>query len=763
MAAAAAAAAAAASSAALAGGGGGENVKVAVRCRPFNRREKDLEATCIVEVRDGRTIELKHPTDASREPSIFTFDHAYFWDSRQEDLYADLGKPILDKAISGFNGTIFAYGQTGSGKTFSMMGGEDEGSEGIIPRLNRSMFEELQRIHSEVDKAGEGEEEPETYESLVSVSYLEIYNEVIKDLLNPSDRRLEVREHPKLGIYVKDLATLVVEEPGTVAQLIEQGNKVRKVAATKMNDRSSRSHSCFIIKIEQRRVVKTHGSDGSVTTRTTTVNAKLNLVDLAGSERAEKTGATGARLMEGAAINKSLTTLGNVINALASTDGKKRHVPYRDSKLTRLLQESLGGNSMTLMIAAVSPASDNFDESLSTLRYADRAKQIKNTAKRNEDVNQAIIRELRQEIEDLRKQLMAQQASMARNAGGTPEDTARVSELEDTISALEHAKLQSWERQQELSRLYEEERKKNLANETKVMSVMQTLKEDNMETLRRLKELDTDEAKLTKKFRKLRETHKVSRVELAEQMTEWQRLHELDGGREDGPNAEGIARCLERVEALHGQVEAEQQELLAIKESIKNVEEERETVRAEAAAQRRLLEEDAELRKAIAEEERKRVTAEAQAELHARLEEERAKLQREAERERQELLAKYHSSAGGSVDSGEMEKLQLELLEARRERDVARLNNRSLRAERDAEIAQVKADSDAELHKHRVQELRMLRSVMEGYEDERGHLRQQITELSSLLRQAAADITHLQTENEKLKGQLILARAWEPV
>ncbi|RHY83547.1 hypothetical protein DYB26_012839 [Aphanomyces astaci] len=338
------------------------NVKVAVRCRPMSSKEAQMGSRSIVKVAD-QCIAIENPNDPSDDKK-FTFDYAYFTDSVQSQVYADVAQPLVDQAFQGYNGTIFAYGQTGSGKTHTMMGTGDD--HGIIPKMNEDLFRRVEAQSSDTTKF------------LITVSFLEIYNEVIKDLLNPSDKVLKIREHPDMGIYVEHLAELVVRDPADVTRLLDEGNKVRQVAATQMNERSSRSHSCFTIKIASKKVETLQAM-----TRQTMMNAKINLVDLAGSERAAKTGATGDRLKEGAAINKSLSALGNVINMLADRS-KKGHVPYRDSKLTRLLQESLGGNSLTVMIAAVSPADYNFDESLGTLQYANRAKSIKNATRKNE-------------------------------------------------------------------------------------------------------------------------------------------------------------------------------------------------------------------------------------------------------------------------------------------------------------------------------------------------------------------------------------------
>jgi kinesin family protein 1 len=331
----------------------------------------------------------------------FAFDKSYWSFNRddphfagQDNLHNDLGKPLLDNAFQGYNNCIFAYGQTGSGKSYSMMGYGKEA--GVIPKICQDMFERIGELQQD-----------KNLRCTVEVSYLEIYNERVRDLLNPSTKgNLKVREHPSTGPYVEDLAKLVVSSFNEIEHLMDEGNKARTVAATNMNETSSRSHAVFTLTLTQKRHdVQTNMAMEKV--------AKISLVDLAGSERATSTGATGARLKEGAEINRSLSTLGRVIAALADlSDGKKKRtgkgasqVPYRDSVLTWLLKDSLGGNSMTAMIAAISPADINFDETLSTLRYADSAKRIKNHAVVNEDANARMIRELKEELATLRSRL----------------------------------------------------------------------------------------------------------------------------------------------------------------------------------------------------------------------------------------------------------------------------------------------------------------------------------------------------------------------
>ncbi|KAL4758505.1 kinesin-3 motor protein uncA [Aspergillus foveolatus] len=387
--------------------GGGGNIKVVVRVRPFNSREIERGAKCIVQMKDSQTILTPPPgaeeksrkggnKAAAEGPKTFAFDRSYWsFDKKapnyagQDNLFSDLGVPLLDNAFQGYNNCIFAYGQTGSGKSYSMMGYGKE--YGVIPRICQDMFERIRKI-----------QEDKNLTCTVEVSYLEIYNERVRDLLNPSNKgNLKVREHPSTGPYVEDLAKLAVRSFEEIENLMDEGNKARTVAATNMNETSSRSHAVFTLMLTQKR----HDAETSMDTEKV---SRISLVDLAGSERANSTGATGARLKEGAEINRSLSTLGRVIAALAdAASGKKKgkQVPYRDSVLTWLLKDSLGGNSMTAMIAAISPADINFDETLSTLRYADSAKRIKNHAVVNEDPNARMIRELKDELAQLRAKL----------------------------------------------------------------------------------------------------------------------------------------------------------------------------------------------------------------------------------------------------------------------------------------------------------------------------------------------------------------------
>lgn len=438
----------------------GDNICVAVRVRPFNSREIKYKSKCCIKMDIERgECEIEAPPDHEhgKKNRKYTFDYVYWShdESKAEiakrlrlsnaekgnypctnvdddrstnmDVYNDLGKKILENAWKGYNASIFAYGQTGSGKSYSMVGyGKDYG---IIPLICNELFERVHSLQSESTKFK------------VQVSMMEIYNEKVQDLFAGKKGRppggLKVREHPKLGPYVEGLKVFPVKNYKEINDLMELGSKARTVAATKMNQTSSRAHTLFSITLTITEIDK---AQGKAMDRV----SKIVLVDLAGSERSKSTGATGDRLKEGCAINQSLSALGTCISKLVdrgkAPKRKKKgiFIPYRTSILTWLLRESLGGNSRTIMVAALSPASINYEETLSTLKYANRAKQIKNEAKVNEDPNVTIIKALRGELEELRKKLLET-------------DTSEVEKLKEELRASK-ALIQSLEKTDENAR-----------------------------------------------------------------------------------------------------------------------------------------------------------------------------------------------------------------------------------------------------------------------------------------------------------------------
>ena len=444
-------------------------MRVAVRVRPFNSREKQRDSKLIIDMH-GKTTEIRDPqAPAGTEPKKFAFDYSYWShdDFNERDdgyleassaryadqirVFDDLGRGVLANAWDGYNCSLFAYGQTGSGKSYSMVGYGN--NKGIVPITCEELFKAIE------EKRADGSE----IEFEVSLSMLEIYNEQVRDLLNFQGLKkagktgLKVREHPKLGFYVDQLLNVPVSSYKEIDQRIQEGTRNRTVASTNMNATSSRAHTVVAITFKQK-----FNKDGTSTTKQSTIN----LVDLAGSERADSTGATGDRLKEGSAINLSLSSLGNVIKALADACSAKNpasvKVPYRDSVLTKLLKNALGGNSKTIMIAALSPADINYDETLSTLRFADRAKSIKTTAVINESPTERLIRELREENERLMNELKNGKVIIKDSPGGE-----KISEAE----------------KERLKQEYEEQRREEIERTKREMEEMEkTWKERLAET-----------------------------------------------------------------------------------------------------------------------------------------------------------------------------------------------------------------------------------------------------------------------------------------
>ncbi|XP_031713116.1 kinesin family member 4 [Anarrhichthys ocellatus] len=388
-------------------------VRVALRCRPLVPKETNEGCQCCLTFVPGE------PQVIVGTEKAFTYDYVFDPTTEQEEVFNTTVSPLLCGLFKGYHATVLAYGQTGSGKTFSMGGTytsaqESDPSVGVIPRVIRRIFEE-------------GEKRPACEFSL-AVSYLEIYNEDILDLLCASKDKsgLSIREDPKEGIKIVGLTERKVVTAQEMVGCLEVGNSVRTVGSTAMNAASSRSHAIFTITLEQRR-----GTD-----KADSVVSKLHLVDLAGSERQKKTKAEGDRLKEGISINRGLLSLGNVISALGDESKKSSFVPYRDSKLTRLLQNSLGGNSHTLMIACISPADSNMEETINTLRYADRARKIKNKPVVNVDPRAAEMNRLKQQVQELQVMLLHARGGVAPVLSG-PESTAKVTKLLERNRALQ--------------------------------------------------------------------------------------------------------------------------------------------------------------------------------------------------------------------------------------------------------------------------------------------------------------------------------------
>ena len=443
---------------------GPSNIRVICRFRPINEREKlNCADKQVVEFSSDQKKVTINPVNEPGGPYNFVFDHVFPPDSRQIDVYNTAAKPTVESVMQGFNGTVFAYGQTSSGKTYTMTGYDLSDPElmGIIPRMITTVFSKIEDSDSKI-------------EFQVKVGYCEIYLEKIKDLLDVSKVNLKVHEDRTRGVYIADLTEQYVSSGEEVYELMKMGSSNREVGFTQMNAGSSRSHSIFILTVTQ-----TNSTNFSSKT------GKLYLVDLAGSEKVGKTGAEGKRLEEAKNINKSLTMLGNVITAL--TDGKSSHVPYRDSKLTRVLQDSLGGNSKTSLIVTCSPSPFNEAETIGTLRFGVRAKSIKNKPKVNKEytVNELklMLAQAKEEIAKKDKIIGALKKTIESNGITVPSD-AKIEANEVEVGEKEEKKTEDSEMYMQVIMELEDLQKK-LAHEDnnnkKYKSTIEILSEENLQ------------------------------------------------------------------------------------------------------------------------------------------------------------------------------------------------------------------------------------------------------------------------------------------
>uniref|UniRef100_A0A8C8IY58 Kinesin-like protein n=1 Tax=Oncorhynchus tshawytscha TaxID=74940 RepID=A0A8C8IY58_ONCTS len=534
-----------------------ESVKVVVRCRPMNEKERaaNFERVVQVDVKLGQ-VAVRNPRGAAahEHPKVFTFDSVYDWNSKQVDLYDETFRPLVDSVLLGFNGTIFAYGQTGTGKTYTMEGvRNDPERRGVIPNSFEHVFTHISRSQNQ--------------QYLVRASYLEIYQEEIRDLLSKDQsRRLELKERPDTGVYVKDLSSFVTKSVREIEHVMNVGNQNRSVGSTNMNEHSSRSHAIFLITVECSEL----GVDGENHIRV----GKLNLVDLAGSERQTKTGAQGERLKEATKINLSLSALGNVISALV--DGRSTHIPYRDSKLTRLLQDSLGGNARTVMVANIGPASYNVEETLTTLRYSNRAKNIKNKPRVNEDPKDALLREFQEEIARLKEQLEKRSGKKKKKrrrkgvgeAGDELEEDTEDGETteeeeDDGVEPADKVGADYWRVQQEK---LERERKAIMDDHSLVAEEKQRLlkeKERKMDALK--KEQEAGEM-LTAKVKAMESKLLMGGKNIVDHTNEQQRI--LEQKRQE------IAEQKRREREMKQQVENRDEETLELKETYSSLQQE---------------------------------------------------------------------------------------------------------------------------------------------------------------------------------------------
>eukprot|EP00449_Zooxanthella_nutricula_P025494 CAMPEP_0198524968 /NCGR_PEP_ID=MMETSP1462-20131121/23062_1 /TAXON_ID=1333877 /ORGANISM="Brandtodinium nutriculum, Strain RCC3387" /LENGTH=1454 /DNA_ID=CAMNT_0044254711 /DNA_START=56 /DNA_END=4420 /DNA_ORIENTATION=- len=709
------------------------NIRVAVRIRPLNAREVSAGGPTAAAIQVcGKSVSIakEAPNDGARGPAVtiseylrpgrtWNFDEVY--DSidksgtaaTQEDVFEGIGVPILENALDAYNGCLFAYGQTSSGKSHSIMGDPSSGADkGVLPRACERLFDMIARKTEQLAASGT------PMQTTVLASYLEIYQEKLFDLLTATRSDLQVRLHKDLGPHVPGLIQAPVASMSDVSELIDFGAKNRAVGATSMNAHSSRSHAVFTIDLHIAMAM-----DGG----TRDLRSKVSFVDLAGSEKQKKTGATGERLQEGIAINQSLSTLSRVIQSLTGCFGKNMVVPFRDSKLTLLLKDALSGNSRTVLLACVSPAAFNLEETVSTLEFASKCKLVKTSAKQNQEDKRELIESLTAEKERIAAQL-AREASMRERLQAELEKEMENARAHQIRAQNIHEEKEEIERQ--LGELLEAHATEKQVEEAKAKAVEQELK-------KRHKELE-EQAEVEKQERQLKAR------ELHAQLQEKEELE-----REHRCKEEQIQKLLEEKELL----EAQANEKTVAEAKAKAVEQ-------ELKKRHKELEEQAEVEK----QERELKARELQAQLqekeklereHRCKEEQIEKLQAEKERQVSEAEADRRQALNALEESARKQAEQLQAEETKRLQAVAELQEKlEMLQARDAEQQRQAAETqsyEVELKQMVDAEIRKRKHKEESLENEL----QGLQSLSDSLRLEKQDLEQTAAEQKNRRERLL--------
>ena len=676
-------------------------IEVRVRCRPINDNEKSRGATRVVKISGDRILlHNPYPTSGIKEHN-FAFSSCYFWDSTTEQVYKDIGDVLVRRTLDGYNSTVVAYGQIGSGKTHTLTGSMDE--PGLLSRVSQALAKTV-------------EESSKDKKFFMTVSFAEITDDSVRDLLNPSGRDLKIRKHPHLGTYVDDIAELSVNTHEDIIRLHEQGNKVSKFTVSDYEASRAKASTVFTLIFEQK---------GKERDNKPALLSKISFIDLAGSNHNNPS-------EDSTFVSKSIASLSSVISAL--NNPKDSSPQFRESALTKLMQDTLAGNSYTTVLVTISPSDADYYETLSALQVGISLQNLKTEPKKNENDTAAVIAELRDKINKLRDRVSGS-AGVVTDAPD-PNDIERMEEL---VKDLQITKLQTWEEKERMSEMYEEERRHHLSNKGILDWVLDSMKKESKEIQQKLAVLQKEKDKLMIDYKEKRKVVDDLKDTLQTMITDYSKLTEMGkAGDEEGK------RKVAEIHGLKEQLKQESEVMKKVKQQLKEIQDKQRSEKEDAKSQTVGMKGNWELIQKLETEKREKL----EKENLATLADEMDRIKIESEQEKADL--KLKTAHGDQFTEEKALKVEMDLIDLRAEKSVMAIKLKSL----DTEKKQLKKDLEEVYKRHKEeQELQQLqhfqtfRNYREVFEEQRASLEQRYR---ALLEDAIQDAIFLSSRNQEL-------------